>query len=193
MHGEKNIVDSGRKGAFMVPATSGKSLAHYAFGEMGFTSDAQSSSTATLRVLDRTNTIDYFGESKPQIRGGLFLQKNCAAIGMMLGIGQLVRYLYICWLDYHNDRDRQLLRALEQQTYLMVNFYGSNRQRRRLYLVDNPLIPLIEQARRHIGWLPAWTGEQFTQTLSSITLQCGDVSHLWDRLDAEVNIIQLKE
>lgn len=95
-------------------ATAKKSLAHYAFGEMGFVFDAQSSSPATIRVLDRSSTIDYFGESRLQIRGGVFFQKNCAALGIMLGVGQLVRYLYIYWLDYHNDRDRQLLRALEQ-------------------------------------------------------------------------------
>lgn len=75
----------------------------------------------------------------------------------------------------------------------MVNFYGSNRQRRRLYLVDNPLIPLLAQAKQHIRRLPAWSGDQFAQTVSSVTLQCGDVSHLWDRLDAEVNIIHLRE
>lgn len=177
----------------MVLATAKKSLAHYSYGEMGFTFDAQSTSPATIRVLDRSSTIDYFGESKPQIRGGLFYQKNCAAMGIMLGVGQLVRYLYIYWLDYYRDHDQQLLNALEQQTYLMVNFYGSNRQRRRLYLVDNSLIPLVVQARQHICRLPAWSREQFAQTLSSVTLQCGDSSHLWDRLDAEVNIIDLKE
>lgn len=168
-----------------------KSLSEYVFEEMGFVVTDRQPSQVALQVLERSSTIEYFGNSKPQVRGGLFYLSHSATFGVLLAIGQIVKYVYICWLNYHSDYDRQVLRVLEQQEFLMVRFYGSNLKVGRIYLLENTLGDLIRKARTHVEKLPRWSPDAYGKLVAEVSFRLGHGMTLWQRLESGIPLIDL--
>jgi|GEM_PF-2196739 hypothetical protein len=175
----------------MSDATSQKPLTEYSFEEMGFVFAGARSQEVGIRILERTSAIDYFGDGKPQIGCGLFLQRDCAAVGVLFAVGQLVRKVYTYWLNYHRDFDRQVWRALARQTFLMVRFHASNLQEKRLYLLENSMRDLLEEGQQAALRLPEWSPERFRQMLSDVTHRYGRDNRLWDKLKTGSPVIDL--
>jgi hypothetical protein len=169
----------------------GKLLSEYVFEEMGFVAIGRTPLQVAVQVLERSSTIAYFGDSRPQVRGGLFYQNNCAAFGVLLAVGQVVKYVYTCWLNYNDDFDRQVFAALENQKLLMVRFYGSNLQMSRIYLLSNPLGDVVKLARAHLDKQSPWTLDLYRKVISGVALRCGHGLGLWQRLDSGITMIDL--
>lgn len=168
-----------------------KPLAQYAFEEMGFVVTDRISSQAAVQVVERSATIEYFGNAKPQIRGGLFFQNNCAVFGVLLAIGQVVKYVYTSWLNFHREYDRQVLLAMENQELLMICFYGSNLKIGRIYLINNCLADIARRARIYVEKLPAWSPDAYEKVVSGVSVQLGHGMTLWQKLESGVPLINL--
>lgn len=168
-----------------------KPLTAYSFEEMGFVFVGKDPIQVAVRILDRTSVIDYFGGAKPQLACGCFLHGDCAAVGVLLSIGQVVRYVYTYWLDYQKDFDRNVLDALQNQSFLTARFYGSNLQQSRLYLVENPMQSLLKQVTTTMEKLPPWSPDQFRQVQFEVNRRYGRGDRLWRRLADGNKVIQL--
>ncbi len=168
-----------------------KPLSQYLFEEMGLVVLDHTSSQVAVQVLERSSTIEYFGNARPQVRGGLFYQGNTAVFGVLLAIGQVVKYVYTCWLNYHSDYDRQVLLALENQELLMVRFYGSNLKIGRIYLVNNALGDSARQARAHVDKLLPWSQDTYEKVVSEVSLRLGHGMTLWQRLESGIPLMDL--
>ena len=173
---------------FLMP---GKPVSEYAFEEMGFVAIGQTPPQVAVQVLERSSTIEYFGDSKPQVRGGLFYQNNCAAFGVLLAVGQVVKYVYACWLNYYDDFDRQVIAAMERQDLLMIRFYGSNVQVGRIYLLNNPLGDVVRRSRAHLANLSPWSLDAYEKVISNAALRCGHGMELWQRVQSGTEMIDL--
>jgi len=172
------------------PGTA-RPLSEYAFEEMGFLVTDRTSSQVALQVLERSSTIEYFGNARPQVRSGLFYRRNSAAFGVLLAMGQVVKYVYTCWLNYHSDYDRQVLLALENQELLMVRFYGSNLKMGRIYLLNNEVGDIARRARVHVDTLPTWLPDAYDKAVADVSMYMGHGMILWQRLESGIPLINL--
>ena len=172
------------------PGTA-KPLSEYLFEEMGLVVLDRTSKQVAVQVLERSATIEYFGNAKPQVRGGLFYQGNTAAFGVLLAIGQVVKYVYTCWLNYYSDYDRQVLLALENQELLMVRFYGSNLKMGRIYLLNNEVGDIARRARAHVDTLPPWLPDAYDKAVADVSMYLGHGMTLWQRLESGIPLINL--
>lgn len=124
-----------------------KPLKDYVFEEMAFAFSGRMMDQVVIQVLERTPTIAYFGDSRAALRGGLFVFEQTGAVGILLSVGEVVRYVYASWLDFQRDSDRRVLHLLENQDCLMVRFFGSNFQQVRIFVVENTLRDWLATAR----------------------------------------------
>lgn len=175
----------------MTHTAATKPLSEYAFEEMGFVVTDRIPPQVTVQVVERSSTIEYFGNAKPQVRGGLFYHNNCAVFGVLLAIGQVVKYVYTCWLNYHSDYERRILLALENQELLMVRFYGSNLTVGRIYLLDNSLFDIARRARAHVDTLPPWSRDAYEKVVAGVSMHLGHGITLWHRLESGNPLINL--
>jgi len=175
----------------MTHLTATKPLSEYAFEEMGFVVTDAISSQVAVQVVERSSTIEYFGNTRPQFRGGLFYHNNCAVFAVLLGIGQIVKYVYTSWLNYHSDSDRRVLLALESQDLLMVRFYGSNLTVCRIYLLDNLLCDIARRARAYVNMLPPWPPDSCAKVVAEVSLHLGHGMTLWQGLASGMHLIDL--
>lgn len=153
------------------------------FEDMIFVFPRGDQGPVALHILERTATIGYFRETKPELRGGLFIRGDCAAMVVQLRIGSIVKYVYTCWLNLQQDADRRVLTALADQDFLMTRFYGSNRKLARLYLVENSLSEMVEKAAPYPEKIPHRSTGAFDTLVSEVMLRFGHGFELWERLD----------
>ncbi|APG25760.1 hypothetical protein [Syntrophotalea acetylenica] len=168
-----------------------KPLKDYVFEQMAFAFSGRMMDQVVIQVLERTPTIAYFGDSRAALRGGLFVFEQTGAVGILLSVGEVVRYVYASWLDFQRDSDRRVLHLLENQDCLMVRFFGSNFQQARIFVVENTLRDWLATARTRLAAMPPWTAPHFAEAVSRAGICCGHANTLWRALQPGCRIIEL--
>ncbi len=152
------------------------------FGEARYFVPDDHSSQGALLVRERSDMIRYLGQGSVEFRPGMFLEKGCAIIIVLLRAGRFVRQVYPTWWDYHAPGGAEAFELLKSQEALAICFHGNDAHRERTFVVANPLAAFFSFAQETVTRMPAWTPEEYGASLRQVIARAGSLEGLWEEL-----------
>jgi hypothetical protein len=133
-----------------------------------------------FQVRERSAVIKYFGETRVEMRAGLFPIGTVGVTAVVFRVGRHVKQEYVTWWNYHQTGNAEIFQAMTAQEFLSFHFYGDNLRRDRTFVVMNPLREFFKTAIDTIRKLPVWSEDEFLSARLTVCSRFPTPDSMWE-------------
>jgi hypothetical protein len=149
-------------------------------GEAAFSLVGEERPQVVFQVRERSAVIKYFGDTRVEVRGGMFPEGGVTVTAVVFRVGRYYQREYVTWWDYHRPAGSEIFQAMTVQEFLSFYFYGDNGRRDRTFVTVNPLGEFFAGALVAMGKKPPWSAEEFEAARLRVCVRFSGPCGMWE-------------